>query len=275
MTVNRNESGAAIGDVKLLKMSDLPDPVQGGYDKEKFAAILRAMKGSRSVRQFSIDADISESYMSKALNTHIDCSPSKRTLLKLLGAKAESPISRIELIKSAGYPDLGLDENALADAVEAMLPMSPAAAVNRYYGDNMYAAGAELMQALARHCVEGDMTSFFYREGGYFEVVDVRTKQVYVGINAYCRNERDRESASFALAFLVALTYNQVVSLDSAKEKIICILTDDEGIYDGCRKVMPGNKSKATVVLYTDDHLEFKREAVLKGSGRKTISLLN
>ena len=71
--------------------------------------------------------------------------------------------------------------------------MSTAETIARYYGGNHYLACGRLMKALAEHGVTGDMSSYFYREGGYFDIKDEKTGQVYVGINVYCNAEKDQE----------------------------------------------------------------------------------
>ncbi len=127
------------------------------------------------------------------------------------------------------------------------------------------------MKALAEHGVTGDMSSYFYRENGYFEIKDEKTGQVYVGINVY--NGADKEDAVWSMVFSMALTFNKVANSEGAKYKVVFIMTNDERIFDGCRKISFDPVPKATVVVLTDDFKGFQKEDVL--SGKSPISLLD
>lgn len=273
--------------VQSIRISDLP-AAASDYNAEVFGDFLRDMKGTKSSREFACETDLSESFVSKAVNGLQKSRPSKRTLLKLLRAKTEQPVDRRKLAKAAGYEEMELEADTGADVenTQNVPPLSAAAVITRYYGEDHFTAMSELQRALAEHGMKGDIASCFYREPGYFEITDMTTHQVYVGINAYlkptdtsgdedgAKNGID-DSAVFSIAFSVGLTYNRVIMSEGAKDKIVYIMTDNERVYEGCRSVLPKNKTKATVVLLTDDHQGFHKEDVLSNSEEKPISLVD
>ncbi len=274
MTVDITETGVKkVPGAQHIRYGDLPDPIEGAFDKGEFAEFMRTMKGDKSSREFALTTGLSDSFISKAVNGYIDSSPSKRTLLKLLCAKTDKPVNRRELVRVAGYPVDGLDWEAMDWEDEEEQPVSTAETIARYYGGNHYLACGRLMKALAEHGVTGDMSSYFYREGGYFDIKDEKTGQVYVGINVYCNAEKDRENAVWSLVFSLALTYNKIAMSEGAKDKVVIIMTNDEQIYEGCRKLNFEKVPKATVVVLTDEFKGFRKEDVL--SGKSPISLLD
>ena len=275
MTVDKTDTGVrnAPG-AQYIRLEDLPDPIPGAFNKEEFADILRKMKGDRSVREFALDTDLSDSFISKAINGYIDKSPSRRTLLKLLSAKASESVDRRELVQAAGYPADQLDwDNLVWDNDEEKQKVSTAETIARYYGGNHFLACGRLMKALADHGVNGDMSSYFYRENGYFEIKDEKTGQVYVGINVYNSAEEDKENAVWSMVFSLALTFNKVAMSEGAKDKVVIIMTNDERIYEGCHSINFDEAPKATVVVLTDSYQGFRKEDVLSGSS--PISLLD
>ena len=258
---------------KLIRYSDLPDPIPGGFEKEGFAEVLRNMKGSRSVREFSLETDLSDSFISKAINGYIDKPPSKRTLLKLLCAKGIASADRRELVRKAGYPEDKLDwehENWNDDDRQKV---STAETIARFYGGNHFLACGRLMKGLAEHGVTGDMSSYICREDGYFEIKDETTGQVYVGINVYCNADTDKDNAVWSLVFSLALTFNKVAQSKDAGDKVVIIMTNNEEIFEGCQTIGFGDVPKATMVVLTDDYKGFRKEEVL--SGKSPISLLD
>ena len=284
-TVITADTGARITPgVQTIRIGDLPD-VAPGYNADIFGDFLRDMKGTKSSREFAIETDLSESFVSKAVNGMQKSRPSKRTLLKLLRAKTEEPVDRRELARVAGYKDLELDAEPI-DRPTEMRPLSAAAKIIRYYGEDHFTAMGELQKALSEHGLKGDVSSYLHREAGYFEVTDKATGQVYVGINAYVKPVRlsgDEErtqteiedSAVFAIAFSVGPIFNQITMSEDAKDKIVYILTDNERVYEACRSVLPRNKTKATVVVMTEDHQGFCKEDVINGSEQRPISLVD
>ena len=256
-----------------IQFSDLPDPIPGRFKKAAFAEVLRNMKGSRSVREFAVDTDLSDSFISKAINGYIDRSPSKRTMLKLLCAKTETPVDRRELVRVAGYPEDKLDWDHEDWSDDERQQVSTAEAIARYYGGNHFLACGRLMKGLAEHGVTGDMSSYIYREDGYFEIKDEKTGQVYVGVNVYCNADKDKENAVWSMMFSLGLTFNKVVLSRDAAEKVVIIMTNDEAIFEGCRNIGFGDVPKATVVVLTDSYKGFCKEEVL--SGKSPISLLD
>lgn len=275
MTVDKTDTGVRnMPAAQYIRLEDLPDPIPGAFKKDEFAESLRSMKGSRSVREFALDSDLSDSFISKAINGYIDKSPSRRTLLKLLCAKSTEPVNRRELVAAAGYPAEQLDwDNLVWETDEEKQHISTAETIARYYGGNHFLACGRLMKALAEHGVTGDMSSYFYRENGYFEIKDEKTGQVYVGINVYNDAEKDKENAVWSMVFSMALTLNKVAMSEGAKDKVVIIMTNDERIFDGCHNINFDPIPKATVVVLTDDFKGFQKEDVL--SGKSPISLLD
>lgn len=268
-----------------IQVDDFSD-MTPDYDPAEFGAFLRYMKGTRSAREFAIDAGLSESFISKALNGFQKSRPSKRTLMKLMRVKTEETIDRMKLISAAGYRKGELETELPAEPADPA-KLSTAAIINRYYGGDNFTAMGELMKALSEHGLDGDITGNLYRQNGYYEIIDKKTEQVYVGINAYLRavtgesegettNEADKElQAIIAIAFSAGLTYRRVIDQEGAGEKIVYIQTDNERIYNALRNNLPGNKTKATVVVLTDDHQGFCKESILSGSENTPISLVD
>lgn len=287
-TVITKDTGLRVASgVPKIRIGDPSDEVL--YDPEIFGEFLRNMKGSKSAREFADETDLSESFISKAVSGRQRSRPSKRTFLKLLRTKTEKPVDWCDLAKAAGYKKLELVTDAGLDVEDTqnVQPLSATAVIIRYYGEDHFTAMCELQRALAKHALKGDVASCFYHEFGYFEVTDKVTDQVYVGINAYLKpaetyvNE-DRivmketdNNAVFSIAFAVGITFNRVIMSEGAKDKIVYILTDKEQVYEGCRNVLPKGKTKATIVLLTDDHQGFNKEEVLSFSGEKPTSLVN
>lgn len=275
ITVEKTDTGVRnTPAAQYIRLEDLPEPKKRSFKKEEFADVMRKMKGDRSVREFALDSDLSDSFISKAINGYIDTSPSRRTLLKLLYAKSTEPVNRRELVTAAGYPADQLDwDNLVWETDEEKQHVSTAETIARYYGGNHFLACGRLMKALAEHGVTGDMSSYFYRENGYFEIKDEKTGQVYVGINVYNDAEKEMKSAVWSLVFSMALTINKVAMSEGAKNKVVIIMTNDERIFDGCHNINFDSIPKATVVVLTDDFKGFQKEDVL--SGESPISLLD
>ena len=275
MTVEKTDTSArnAPG-AQYIRLEDLPDPIPGGFNGDDFAKFMRGMKGEMSVREFALDTELSDSFISKAINGYIDKSPSRRTLLKLLTAKSSGEVDRRELVRVVGYPADQLDwDNLIWKSDEEKQPVSTAEIIARFYGGNHFLACGRLMKALAEHGVTGDMSSYFYRERGYFEIRDEKTGQVYVGINVYNSAEEEKESAVWSMVFSLALTFNKVAMSEGAKNKVVIIMTNDERIFDGCHGIGFSEGPKATVVVLTDSFQGFRKEEVLSGSS--PISLLD
>lgn len=275
MTVEKTDTGVrnAPG-AQHIRLEDLPDPIPSGFNADNFAKFMRGMKGEMSVREFALDTELSDSFISKAINGYIDKSPSRRTLLKLLTSKSSGTVDRRELVRVAGYPADKLDwDNLIWDNDEEKQPVSTAETIARFYGGNHFLACGRLMKALAEHGVTGDMSSYFYRESGYFEIRDEKTGQVYVGINVYNSAEEEKENAVWSMVFSLALTFNKVAMSEGAKDKVVIIMTNDERIYDGCHGIGFSEGPKATVVVLTDSFQGFRKEEVLSGSS--PISLLD
>lgn len=251
--------------VQSLQFSDLPDPNPENFDKAIFTEIVKDLKGSRSAREFSLDTDVSESFINKAVSGYIERSPAKRTMLKLLCAPSITLSQRRELLKAAGYPDDQIDWDAQEWVDETRQRVSAAEAITRFYGGNHYLAMGRLMSSLATHGVDGDMTSYMHREDGYFEIRDEETKQVYVGINTYCNAVGDKDTAIWSMVFSLGMTYSKVCNSENAKEKVVIIMTNQEEIFEGCQSLSKVDIPKATVVVLTDDFKGFCREKVIYG----------
>ena len=71
------------------------------FDKDKFGEALMAAIGTRTVAQFSKDADISYAYLSKYKNLREDKTPTPQTLKKI--ALVSQGPSYKELLEAAGY----------------------------------------------------------------------------------------------------------------------------------------------------------------------------
>ena len=284
-TVFSNETDVTVTPgVQTIRFGDLPG--EAPYYPEVFGAFLRNMKGTKSAREFADEADLSESFVSKAVSGRQMNRPSKRTLLKLLRAKTDEPVDRRELSRAAGYGELELEADTVTDTEDAQIipSLSAAAIITRYYGEDPFIAMCEMQRALVDHGLKGDIVSCYYREPGYFEITDKMTGQVYAGINAYLKRTENSEekmeirfdeNAVFSIAFAVGSTYNRLIMSEGAKDKIVYILTDNERVYEGCRSVLPKNKTKATVVVLTDDHQVFHKEDVLSYTEKKPVSLVD
>lgn len=243
------------------------------------------MKGTKSYRELAIETDLSESFISKAANGLLEKRPSKRTVMKLMRARTDDLIDRRELVRAAGYDERELETELDADKADKQ-PLSAAAVITRYYGEDSYTAMSELQKALSGHVLKGDVASYYHHEAGYFEVTDVVSGQVYAGINAYVKpikhkgdetlsKEEIENIAVFSIGLSVGLTFNRIVESRDAKDKIIYVLTDNEKVYEACRNTLEADKTKATVVVITDDHQGFRDEAVLEGSEERPVSLVD
>lgn len=282
----RNDAGAKVKTATQDTRSKESDVEKPPYDPETFGKYLRTMKGTKSCREFAIETDLSESFISKAVSGLQKGRPSRRTVLKLMRSRTEKPIDRRELARVAGLDYLDLEADLYEDNPADARPLSAAAVITRYYGEDPYTAMSELQRALSEHVIEGDIASYYYRRSGYFEIRDILTGQVYAGINAYVRpirhsGDEDRtqaeieENAVTSIAFSAGLTYNNVTASDDASNKIVYILTDNESVFEGCRHGLTESKTKATVILMTDDHQGFRKEAVLDGSDERLLSLVD
>ena len=153
------------------------------------------------------------------------------------------------------------------------------------YGEDPFVAMCAFLRALTEHGLNGDVTCRFYHRFGYFEVTDSITGQVYAGINAYLKPCDDKDGcvgspdaelrSAIAVAFSAGQLFSHITKLDGAKEKIVYILADNERIYNALCSNLLKSETKATVVLFTDDHCGFSREAVLNGEENAPISLVN
>ena len=258
-----------------IRLGDLPDPTPELFDKCKFAKILLNMKGSRSIRELAAELDLSDSFLNKAVNGHVSGPPSKRTMLKLLSAKTNVLASnRRELVQSAGYDVDWIDwDNTEVENFDRR-EVSATEAITRYYGESDFLACGNLMKTLSEHGYNGDLSCYFHRDKGYFEVKDEESGQTIVGVNLYCNPETSGEKAVFSLVFSLALTYNNILNMDDIKEKIVVIMTNNEEIFNGCKTLSFEQSPKSTMVLlFADDHTEVQQEAVL--SGERLISLLD
>lgn len=275
MTVDKTDTGGRNAPAaQYIRLEDLPNPILKNLNKAKFADVMRKMKGDRSVREFALDSNLSDSFISKSINGYIQKPLSRRTLLKLLCAKNSEPVNRRELVAAAGYPADQLDwDNLVWETDEEKQHISTAETIARYYGGNHFLACGRLMKALAEHGVNGDMSSYYYSQDGYFEIKDEKTGQVYVGINIYIDAEKDKQNEVWAMVFSMALTLNKVAMSEGAKDKVVIIMTNDERIFDGCHYISFDPIPKATIVVLEDDFKGFQQEVVLSGSS--PISLLD
>lgn len=267
----------------LIMSSNAAGEVKPGYDPETFGAVLRGIKGRMTSDQFAIETGLSSSYICKAVSGHAKARPSRRTIIKLLSARTEAPFDRKELVRVAGYDEAEL--GALPAVEETKQAASLTASIRKFYGADPFAAMSELQRALSLNVLNGDVSSYYHREPDYFEIKDMQSGQVYAGINAYVRpvkvsGDEDRSAkdidgnAVFPIAFAAGRTYNEIVKDDGARAKIVYILTDNERIYEGCRSVIKTNATRATVVVFTDDHQGFSKEMVLDGEGNDYVSLV-
>lgn len=287
-TVVSTDTGARVTPgVQSIRIGDLPAAAPD-YNAVVFGDFLRDMKGTKSSREFAYETDLSESFVSKAVNGLQKSRPSKRTLLKLLRAKTEEPVDWRKLARAAGYGDLELEAEPITEAndTQNVKELSAAAVITKYYGEDHFTAMGEMLKALSEHGLEGDVTSCFYRDAGYFEVIDQKTGRVYVGVNAYIKpaeedngqglSETDKEyEPVVAIAFSAALTYTRIMASENVEEKAVYFLTDDERVYRALRNNLPKQRTKATVVVLTEDHQGFCKEEVLNGSERDLISLVD
>ena len=278
--ITNTESASGIGS----RAAQGAQPVMP-YDPKIFGGVLRDMKGTKSYRELAIETDLSESFISKAANGLLEKRPSKRTVMKLVRARTDDLIDRRELVRAAGYDERELETEFDADKTDKQ-PLSAAAVITRYYGEDPYTAMSELQKALSGHVLKGDVASYYHHEAGYFEVTDVVSGQVYAGINAYVKpikhkgdetlsKEEIENIAVFSIGLSVGLTFNRIVESRDAKDKIIYVLTDNEKVYEACRNTLEADKTKATVVVITDDHQGFRDEAVLEGSEERPVSLVD
>lgn len=278
--ITNTESASGIGS----RAAQGASPVRA-YDPKIFGGVLRDMKGTKSYRELAIETDLSESFISKAANGLLEKRPSKRTVMKLMRARTDDLIDRRELVRAAGYDERELETELDADKADKQ-PLSAAAVITRYYGEDSYTAMSELQKALSGHVLKGDVASYYHHEAGYFEVTDVVSGQVYAGINAYVKpikhkgdetlsKEEIENIAVFSIGLSVGLTFNRIVESRDAKDKIIYVLTDNEKVYEACRNTLEADKTKATVVVITDDHQGFRDEAVLEGSEERPVSLVD
>lgn len=258
-----------------IRFVDLPDSDPEKFDRGKFTEILINMKGSRTIRDFATETDLSESFVSKAVNGYIDRPPSKKTMMKLLSAMTDAPEQRRELLQYAGYSlpeDLDWDEPKTENTNQRTV--SATEAITRYFGESDFLAAGSLMKSLSEHGVDGNINSYFFRSDGYFEIKDEKSGQVYVGINLYCNPDKKGENAEVALVFSLALTFNKIVRSDDVSDKVVIIMTNDEKIFEGCQTINFEKVPKATlVVLFADDHSIVQKETVLYGAS--PISLLD
>lgn len=274
ISVSRTDNDLAVAQEQRIRFVDLPDSEPEKFNKGKFTEILLNMKGNRTIRDFALETDLSESFVSKAVNGFIDRPPSKRTMMKLLSAKSKALVNRRELVESAGYAAEQIDWDHTEIEDTAPRKVSASEAITRYYGESDFLACGNLIKTLSEHGVDGNISSYFYRDEGFFEVKDEMSGQVYVGINLYCNPETSEENAVLSLVFSLALTYNKILKTDNVKDKIVVIMTNNEKIYEGCQTLNFDQLPKATlVVLFADDHTEVQREAVL--SGNSPVSLLD
>ena len=250
-------------EIRENQLTELSDSMQ--FDKENFAQVLREIKGCRSVRQYAIDTDLSDSFISKAICGFVENSPSKRTMLKLLGDRNATVANRRKLLLAAGYPDDSFNWNNLIVGSKEYHDVSTAEIIAKYYGGNHFLAMGRLMKGLADHGVKGDLSSYFYHKDGYFEIKDEETGQVFVGVNIFCDIEADKEKARFNLIFSLALTLSKIKMSDRANEKIVVIMTNDEEIFIGCQTIGQDNMVKAVKVVLTDDYKGFRKEVNLVG----------
>ena len=254
------------------------------YDPAEFSTLLRSMKGIMSAREFALHTGLSESFISKAVNGLQKNRPSKRTVLKLLVSDSGKTVDRERLIAATGYDAADFDGDA--DAGSAVWQrFSSARLLTGVYGEDPFVAMCEFLRALTERGLNGDVTCRFYHRFGYFEVTDSITGQVYAGINAYlkpcddkdgCGGSPDAELRSaIAVAFSAGQLFSHITKSDGAKEKIVYILADNERIYNALCSNLLKSETKATVVLFTDDHCGFSREAVLNGEENAPISLVD
>jgi len=260
-----------------IELGDIADDKTSDYDPVEFGNLIKKMKGERSYKEFAVDADLSESFVSKAMAGFQRTRPSRRTLMKLLQVETDESVDRDELIRTAGYNPL--EFNSKGETVKKPA-LSASAIITNYYGEGCFTAMAELMKALAEHGVVGDMTAHYYREADYFEITDEKTGQVYVGISAFIKpqtegGERDEINAVFSIAFSVGLTYNRILTSAGADDKIVYILTDNRSVFEGCRSILQQKRAMPTVIELTENHKNFCEEDVLSGAEFYPISLVD
>lgn len=253
------------GRYRLPGVSSLPDADRSKFDPVRFGTLVRDMCGGLSVRSFAEKIGVSPSYISKCTNFKLESPPTKKTLFKLSNATPEQPIDLSELTEAAGYTALKDQWISIPDSDLYRRAVSYSTALSDFFGGDVLGACYELQKALMTHGIDGDMTTRINRAKGYFEITDIESGQIYVGIPAYCNDE----DGMIAVFFTMSKRYIQLTKDEDAGNKVFYILTDHEVIYENCLQLQTAGNSKASVVLYTADHAGFTKEDLLRGSGAK------
>jgi len=87
------------------------------FDKDKFGEALMAAIGTRTVAQFSKDAEISYAYLSKYKNLREDKTPTPQTLKKI--ALVSQGPSYKELLEAAGYDSDKYEDDDITLAIDS------------------------------------------------------------------------------------------------------------------------------------------------------------
>ena len=74
------------------------------FDQERFSTLITKIKGPRSIKQFSIDTDVSSAYISRLINRKRTLPPVPSTLLRLYRGNLAG-ISLKDLFSSCGYDE--------------------------------------------------------------------------------------------------------------------------------------------------------------------------
>lgn len=75
------------------------------FDKERFAELLEAAKGDRSIRKYAQDSGVSAAHISRLLRKINDVAPEPDTIKKF-AASAYNGITYDDFMKAAGYIDV-------------------------------------------------------------------------------------------------------------------------------------------------------------------------
>lgn len=232
------------------------------YNKKKLAELCRMAMGNRSIKQFSKDCGLSQSFLSRALNQQLTSRPSRRSLMKLTDPDANpNNVTCRDVMAAAGYePAEFLPES---EPIVENTPMPSESitfcqSVLDYFSllSPTQAMGM-LVDALIAKGVKRDLT--IHLHPGYCEVKEQKGKLTYVGISAFCKDETAIQIIKFALMHLFADVKS--IPWDFTEDTQYYILTDNRTLFDDCPNLeFQGFRGKKLAVLYADKHGSFKQE---------------
>lgn len=75
---------------------------QNGFNKERFAALLKKAMGKRNMSQYALHSGVSLTYISKLIRQLVNNPPQPETIRKLAN-KAHAGVSYAELLAAAGH----------------------------------------------------------------------------------------------------------------------------------------------------------------------------